>query len=332
MRSAERELARARLCSGEGHDSFDAYYASIDGDPNSAEAQHAVRQIAAIAGDCLDEASVAQLLRWLVERHTGTASAAMASFELSSLHAGQAVDIHAARDLIRVARQFPDSDAATLAAAALRRWIPGLVAKLHDLQRRGHHDEVVAHLCQLAPYLDELDAEALSSAVRLAVSSVRYCPERTGDLRSALDALLTSPSFEGVDQRAVLQEASLVLASRVGDEDDASEARRRLVETKPDSPAGAQAALALGDEYLSANRPEEALRAYLAASRAGHHLSAEDRLAARFGEAAALEALGRDEEAAFHYQAVVALAPDSDAAVRAQRALERLRRGTTAWD
>jgi hypothetical protein len=141
----------------------------------------------------------------------------------------------------------------------------------------------------------------------MVLSSLTYCPTRGEDVTSAIAQLLSSPSCAGdADRGALLHEAQLALAVRTEGSDGVHHARQTLLEAAPDSPAAGRAALALGDSYLTANRPREALSAFLTAKRAALHLSPQDRLSARLGMAAALVSLGRLQEAAFHYRAVIA--------------------------
>jgi TolA-binding protein len=101
-------------------------------------------------------------------------------------------------------------------------------------------------------------------------------------------------------------------------------ARQRLLDDYPASESAAHAALQLGDHYLAARKPEEAIRAYMHARRAPQHLSPEQRASAMVGLGQALERLGRSDEAAYEYRAAMALAPNSPAAYQAARALDRL--------
>ncbi len=80
---ARRELARIRLCAGEGHEALRDYYQLIADQPASPEAQEAVRAIAAVTLQFLDADSAASILTWLKHQHRNTPTSAMAAYELA---------------------------------------------------------------------------------------------------------------------------------------------------------------------------------------------------------------------------------------------------------
>ncbi len=324
--STRQELARARLCGGEEHgEALQHYYQTIAADPSSESAQQAGRAMGDVVADCLGADTAAQLLHWLRGTYPNTPAAAMADYELAQLNSKQSLDVWKAEQYLAVIQQYPGSQAAALAASALRERASELAECLSDLQRRGQHRDVVAHFANLAPYLDSLDQPTFCQAISTLLSSAGYATGLAEEAKPAIAALLRASACRNApDKMALLYEAQGNLAAQTGSTEIAVGSWQRLLDGYPASESAAHAALQLGDHYLAARKPEEAMKAYRHARRAVQHLSPDQRASAMVGLGLALEALGRFTEATYEYRAAMALAPDSLAAQEAAQGLEWL--------
>ena len=322
---ARRELARALLFTGREDEALGQYYQIIADAPSSPEGAQAVRVLAELMTDWLGADPAAEVLQQISDGWPATPVGAMAQYELAELATAAGLTASEAYRYLAVIEQYPDSEAGAMAAASVRNRAPEVVADIKYLHSWGKHEEVVLHLARLAPYLDSLDEPTLSRTVDTLLSSARHSGGLAEQAKEATRALLQSSRCQGDPAKmALLYRAHGELADQTGDTRTALWSWQCLVDEYPTSGPAARTAVVLGERYLAARQPEQAVRAYRLAAAAVGHLSAEERARAKLGLAYALESLDRTDEAIFEHRAVMALAPGSAAAIEAAEALVRL--------
>jgi len=323
---AQQELARARLCQGEGRKALVYYDQLIAADPQSPQAERAVTVIADLARDCVGDDVTSAWLRALGHAYPGTHVEAMAGYEQARLETAQGLSVGNAQGYLAVTRSFPGTPAAALAASALEQGAAEIIADMAALQAQHRWQAMAGALLDFAPYFGRLDEGALHHLHDMLLSALTSSPRLAQPLRPGLTLLAEALSARD-DQSGLALISALAgdVASRFGDTAGACAAWERAAEASPASKTGAEAALRLGAARLSRHEPDKAVAAYRIARSAVVSLSPEQRAAAMVGLGEALVVLGRTEEAAYEFTAALALAPESEAAPRAAQALAQLR-------
>lgn len=325
--AARRELARARLCRGDGLPALQEYFALMAKEQASPTSEQALRDVATVAADCLGQQSAVEILSRLRDQYSTTPVGAMARYQIARLQRGDRFTLAAAELCLDLLAQFPHTEAAALAVADLRENASVLAEGAIALNHQGRHQEMVSWFGTLAPYCADLEEPELHALLNALTASAGLTRELAQAALPALKRL--QPSCQQYPEKlALLYRAQGDVAAAAGDQQTALTAWEALLTAYPDSAPAAFAALTAAPAYLAARQPDRALKAYLTASRAVRYLSPDDRLAAKLGAGRSLEALGRYEEAAFEYRSILALAADEAPAI-AQEAAAALARLST---
>ena len=323
---AAQELARARLCLGDGRASLTGFDQIIAAAPQSPEAERAVNVIAELARDCVGDDIASTWLHGLGDTFRDTRVEATAGYELARIDTAQGLSALNAQSYLVVIQRFPGTSAAALAAAALEQGAAEIIADLTAQPAPRRAESLAGCLSDLAPYLVGLDENSLHHLHDLLLSTLTSSPQLAQQLRAGLTSLADALSAgDDRDGLALISALAGDVASRFGDTAGACAAWERAAEASPASKTGAEAALRLGAARLSRHEPDKAVAAYRIARSAVVSLSPEQRAAAMVGLGEALVVLGRTEEAAYEFTAALALAPESEAAPRAAQALAQLR-------
>ncbi len=154
--AAHREIARARLCRGDGEEALAHYHEVIAGGPSSREAEEAVRTIVEVTTSCLGLDAAVAVMRRIAEQHPRTTVADRARFAIGETYVAEDRPELADEEWASLVSDRPNSRVAHQARTRLAelRYALGTRAFMD-----GHYAEALPWLERLMPGLDRVVME-----------------------------------------------------------------------------------------------------------------------------------------------------------------------------